>query len=98
MHLLFFSAAAILIQVFSLFSLQQHASTLSETNSMEPQIGIERSRQRVQARTGLKGAGENKSFRFDDGCEDRAVKEAQDWLRTRWVDELGRDPECLPFH
>ena len=63
-----------------------------------PQIGIERSRQRVQARTGLKGAGENKSFRFtDDGLEGPAVKEAQDWLRTRWVDELGRDPACLPF-
>ena len=51
----------------------------------KPTIGIEWTRMRVQARTGLKGAGENKSFRFTDGLQEPAVTEARDWLRSRGI-------------
>ena len=54
----------------------------------KPFITHEWSRNQVLARTGLRGAGNSKAFKFDGDDSSQAVRDATDWLRTR-CGELG---------
>ena len=53
----------------------------------------ESTRNRVQARTGLKGKGQNKSFKYAHPDElDEKLKEGKEWVRRHWV------AQGLPVH
>lgn len=52
--------------------------------TFKPAVGIEWSRSRVQARTGLAGPGQNKAFKFNKESEmPEAKRKAEKWLRDQ---------------
>ena len=60
----------------------------------------EKTRNRVQARTGLPGIGQNKSFGYDKGCTEEEYQNAYEqgcaWVRKRWKEQKMPVKE-LPF-
>ena len=63
----------------------------------KPTVRIEKSRNRVQARTGLQGVGMNKAFKYTTAAEMKEkVDEGKEWVRQRWS-ALGLPVHELPF-
>ena len=60
----------------------------------------ERTRFRVQARTGLPGDGQNKAFTYGKGASQEEYQDSYEqgkaWVRKRWEDQHLRVHE-LPF-
>ena len=67
---------------------KQRRKVPSDDKLPKAAVGKETTRHRFQARTGLKGAGNNKSFSYKPGAtdeeQDEQLRQAKCWVQKQW--------------